>query len=369
MAAAANAGRWTKKAVTHEQTWRLEGLTLASFTGAALGDWLRSPPFHACGFEWQLSLAPNGGEEKYKGNVGVYCKLLTPNATTQPSVDFVVGTEHHSLSSGEDVYSTRPVHREAADATASWGFGRLLSHEKLSANLKTYLPGGVLTVKVTLRLDALEERANPIALPAPSLGVDFGALLTSGEDTDVTLVCDGERLAAHALVLRARSPVLAAQLSDGPLRADADAVPVPPEITPATLRRLLHFLYTDELEPESAEEASHLLNAADHFDVPRLFAICERTLHHALSADNAAMTLTLADQHSATGLKHAALLFVAENAVAVMAAPGWTHLASARPALMPEVIHTMATGKPPAAPAAEGAAGDDAARRVRRRTR
>jgi hypothetical protein len=42
----------------HEFIWRLEGLTLASFTGAAVGDKLRSPPFHAGGFEWQLSLAP-----------------------------------------------------------------------------------------------------------------------------------------------------------------------------------------------------------------------------------------------------------------------------------------------------------------------
>ncbi len=149
---------------------------------------------------------------------------------------------------------------------------------------------------------------------------------------------------------------------------------MPPEITPQTLRRLLHFLYTDELEPESAEEASHLLNAADHYDLPRLFAICERTLCSALAIDTVATTLTLADQHGATALKHAALRYVAANAVAVMATPGWAHLASARPLLVSEALHTLATGVPPAAPAveapeAEGGAGDGAARRVRRRTR
>jgi hypothetical protein len=156
-------------------------------------------------------------------------------------------------------------------------------------------------------------------------------------------------------------------------------VPVPPEITPATLKRLLHFLYTDELEPQSAEEASHLLNAADHYDVPQLFAICERTLIDALSVDNAsvhnasvdnaATTLTLADQHSATRLKNAALRFVAANTLAVMATPGWAQLMFARPLLMADAMHTMAAGEPPAARAAEGGAGDDAARRVRRRTR
>jgi hypothetical protein len=245
----------------------------------------------------------------------------------------------------------------------------MLSHTELAANLQKHLPGGVLTVKATLRFDASKERVNPIAQPAPSLGADFGALLTSGEDTDVTLVCDGERLAAHALVLRARSPVFAAQLADGPLRADADALPVPPEITPHTLRHLLHFLYTDELQPASAEEASHLLNASDHYDVPRLFAICERTLSGALSVENAAATLTLADQQSATTLKNVALRFVAANTLAVMATPGWAQLVVARPLLMADAMHTMAAGEPPAPRAAEGGAGDEAERRVRRRTR
>jgi speckle-type POZ protein len=170
------------------------------------------------------------------------------------------------------------------------------------------LPGGVLTVTVTLRLGSTLSAtvlANPAPLPAPALSAHFGALLASGKGSDVTLVCGGERLAAHALVFATRSPVFAAQLDEGPMRADTAAVPVPPEITPQTLRRLLHFLYTDELEPASPEEASHLLNAADHYAVTRLFAICERTLCAALAVDTVATTLTLADQHGATGLKDA----------------------------------------------------------------
>jgi hypothetical protein len=103
----------------------------------------------------------------YVGHVSFYCQLLTKNATTQPAVSFVVGTEQHSLSSGEDVYSTCVDCPEGAGA--SWGFGKLLSHEELAANLQKHLSGGVLTVKVKLRLNAFEERVNPIALPAPRL--------------------------------------------------------------------------------------------------------------------------------------------------------------------------------------------------------
>jgi hypothetical protein len=58
-----------------------------------------------------------------------------------------------------------------------------------------------------------------------------------------------------------------------------------------------------------------------------------------------------------------------------MATPGWAHLAAARPLLMGEALHTLAAGAPPLPPAAQpqdadgAAGGDDAARRVRRRTR
>jgi speckle-type POZ protein len=210
----------------------------------------------------------------------------------------------------------------------------------------------VFTVKCTLRKVGKEERASPsVSVPAPCLGADLAAALQTGKRADVTLVCAGERLAAHALLLCTRSPVFAAQLEEGPMQADASAVPVPPDITPHTLRRLLEFIYTDELEPASAEEATHLLNAADHYGLRRLFGICERTLCAALCLDSAAETLTLADQHGAAALKDAALRFVAANPVAVMATPGWAHLLSSRPALIAEALHTLATGAPPEAPA------------------
>ncbi len=351
----------SKHVSEHEQTWRLEGLTLASFTGAAVGDKLHSPPFQACGLAWRLSLAPNGSKAEAKDHVGVCCELLSPDATAQTSqaVTFAVGGSELGTfgARGGSAFSTCAVRPQGA--VPYWGPGLTLSHAQLAADPEKHLPG-VLTVRAVLRFDASEERTNPSVLLARALGADFGALLESGEHTDVTLVCGEERLAAHALVLRARSPVFAAQLADGPLRADADAVPVPPEITPHTLRRLLHFLYTDELEPESAEEASHLLNAADSYDVRRLFAICERTLNDALSVDNAAATLTLADQHSALALKNAALRFVAANTLAVMATAGWAQLLVARPLLMADAMHTMAAGEPPAPRAAAAQAGTSA---------
>jgi speckle-type POZ protein len=61
------------------------------------------------------------------------------------------------------------------------------------------------------------------------------------------------------------------------------------------MRSLLEFLYTDAVALRSAEEAQHVLNAADHYGMPALVAICEGALCANLSVDNAAFTLTLAE--------------------------------------------------------------------------
>jgi speckle-type POZ protein len=354
----------------HTHVWRLEGVTPADFRDAAVAERLLSDECVALGFTWQLSLRPNGAEQQYVGNVGMCLKLRTPDSTT-PATNFSLRIKHHLHSSSKQFSSRTP---KPEGVTAAWGPWTLVPHAQLLANFDAYAPGGVLCVELKMwQQCTLQARLSPtFAAPPPRLAADLGALLASGAGADVTLLCsDGERLGAHSALLCARSPVFAAQLREGPLQADASAVPVPPEITPQTLRRLLHFVYTDELEPASHEEATHLLNAADHYGVSRLFAVCERALCGALSVDNAAETLTLADQHGATRLKEEALRFVAKNALAVMATPGWAHLQSSRPALITEALHTLAAGAPPPplAPPAPSDAGDGAARRVRRRTR
>ena len=91
--------------------------------------------------------------------------------------------------------------------------------------------------------------------PPSDLALNLGTLLDSAAGADVTLCCGGESIAAHACILSARSAVFAAQLvKDSAMALNRSAVPVPAEITPATLRRMLEYIYTDRLVPESVEE-------------------------------------------------------------------------------------------------------------------
>lgn len=54
--------------------------------------------------------------------------------------------------------------------------------------------------------------------------------------------------------------------------------------------------------------------------------------------ENAAFTLTLADQHGASGLRDSAERFVTAHAAAVLTTEGWRHLEKARPELANSVM-------------------------------
>jgi speckle-type POZ protein len=187
-------------------------------------------------------------------------------------------------------------------------------------------------------------RAPPLAPSDQSLLSQLAKLHRSGRGADVMLLCsDGETLAAHALLLSLRSPVFEAQLS-GPLAGESQTLTVPDDIHSPVMRRVLDYVYTDELTVTSHEEGQHLLNAADHYGMTGLLAIAERALIDSLPFKDAALTLTLAEQHGAAALKRETLNFVAAHSIAVMDTPGWAHLRASCPALLEEVIRTMGAG-------------------------
>ena len=66
-----------------------------------------------------------------------------------------------------------------------------------------------------------------------------------------------------------------------------------------------------------------------------------------LSVENAALTLTLAEQHYAHALKREALMFVSRNTKSVMETDGWKHMQLSVPELVNEVVRILLTGAAP----------------------
>ncbi|XP_063243131.1 speckle-type POZ protein-like [Bacillus rossius redtenbacheri] len=137
-------------------------------------------------------------------------------------------------------------------------------------------PSGDLQVSVKLQVV-------PTDCQPCSLAQDMGGLLEAGEGSDVWLVSeDGRQFPAHASVLAARSPVLAALVREGGGRPRLPGVPGD------LLQEVLRYVYTDRAEHLDAL-AGQLLAVADRLRLPGLKALCERALVETLALGRAAL--------------------------------------------------------------------------------
>jgi speckle-type POZ protein len=128
--------------------------------------------------------------------------------------------------------------------------------------------------------------ANEIPAPPPNIGEHLGRLLETGVGADVTSAGDGETVAAHKLVLAARSPVFMAEFF-GPMEEATAARVAIEDMRSDTFRALLHFIYTDDVRADADSELiQHLLVAADRYGVDRLKTVCESVLCDGLDVWN-----------------------------------------------------------------------------------
>ncbi|XP_049945329.1 speckle-type POZ protein-like [Schistocerca serialis cubense] len=180
-----------------------------------------------------------------------------------------------------------------------------------------------------------------VSEPAPA---SLGALLKAGDGDMVTLVAGDTRLVAHRAVLAARSPVFAEMLRRDALEASGGRASVP-DVEGAVLRQLLDCLYTLQVPPLPGT-AAQLLAAADTYGVSVVKAACERQVAAQLSVQTAAAAAVLAVRHSCHSLGQAAVAFIKDNLVAVMASPGWADAMRSQPEDLIAVSRLLA--EPPA---------------------
>ncbi|VAI63229.1 unnamed protein product [Triticum turgidum subsp. durum] len=190
-----------------------------------------------------------------------------------------------------------------------------------------------------------QENGRFVQVPPSDLHRHLGDLLQSADGTDVTFQVDGKTFSAHQSVLAARSPVFKAQLF-GPMKDSSDDLIMVDDMEADVFGSLLHFIYTDSLPQMSREgdnegvAASHLLVAADRYDVQRLKLICEEKLCSHIDTDTVATSLVLAEQHSCHGLKEACLQFLVSpsSLEGMKVSDAYVHLKSSCPSVLKELI-------------------------------
>lgn len=160
-----------------------------------------------------------------------------------------------------------------------------------------------------------------VVVPRINLHRCLGDLLKNMDGADVTFHVGGEKISAHTSVLAARSSVFKAELFGAMKENLGDPIGID-DMEADVFKSLLYFIYTDSVpvldmtsnEGEAHGDvamASHLLVAADRYNIKRLNLICEEKLCNHIDTNMVATSLALSEQHGCKGLKEACFEFLA----------------------------------------------------------
>jgi len=189
-----------------------------------------------------------------------------------------------------------------------------------------------------------------IPVPPSDIAEHLGTLLDSTDGADVSFIIDSETLHAHRAVLAARSPVFRAELLGSMAEATASSVTLH-DITPATFKLMLRFMYTDtfpgdgELGDSSTGMIRHLLAAADRYALDRLKLMCAQKLWDNVSVDTVAATLACAEMYNCPELKIKCIDFFAmeKNFRKAVLSDGFVELVQQFPSIIAELRLRPAT--------------------------
>uniref|UniRef100_A0ACD5TXP4 Uncharacterized protein n=1 Tax=Avena sativa TaxID=4498 RepID=A0ACD5TXP4_AVESA len=223
------------------------------------------------------------------------------------------------------------------DCGHSWGWSQFLKRTTLEKNYLT-------DRHVTFLCAIMVIDDSPIPVPPSDIRTHLGHMLDLAEGTDVSFIVDDETFPAHRAVLAARSPVFRAELFGSMAEATMPSITLH-DITPATFRVMLRFIYTDELPAEdkptdsSTEMIENLLAAADRYALDRLKIICAQKLWDKVSIDTVATILACAETYSCYELKNKCIDFfvLEENFREAIFTDGYVPLALKFPSIVAEL--------------------------------
>uniref|UniRef100_A0ACD5ZN90 Uncharacterized protein n=1 Tax=Avena sativa TaxID=4498 RepID=A0ACD5ZN90_AVESA len=288
---------------------------------------------------WRVAFYPYGlpGEDNDK-----YTSIFLRHASKSRSVNamfeaFVMCRDGKPSTSRSAVRVLETFESMRNDCGHSWGSSQFLKRTTLEKN---YLKDRHVTFLCAIMV--IDD--SPIPVPPSDIRTHLGHMLDLAEGTDVSFIVDDETFPAHRAVLAARSPVFRAELFGSMAEATMPSITLH-DITPATFRVMLRFIYTDELPAEdkptdsSTEMIENLLAAADRYALDRLKIICAQKLWDKVSIDTVATILACAETYSCYELKNKCIDFfvLEENFREAIFTDGYVPLALKFPSIVDEL--------------------------------
>ncbi|XP_047095167.1 BTB/POZ and MATH domain-containing protein 1-like [Lolium rigidum] len=261
------------------------------------------------GHLWRVECFPRGYDEADNGEyVSIFFSRTSRSRSVRAIVEaFMIGRDGEpSTSYGRRICETFAIDGDEGPQD-SWGWTRF---QKVTDVEKKFL----IERHVTFVCTIVVMDDSPIPVPPSDIGIHLGRLLDHTDGTDVSFIVDNETFPAHRAVLAARSPVFRAELFGSMAEATMSSITLH-DITPATFKVILQFIYTDELpakddlEDSSIEMIQNLLAAADCYALDRLKFICAQKLWDKVSVDTVATILACAETYNCHELKNKCIEF------------------------------------------------------------
>jgi speckle-type POZ protein len=334
-------------------------LNFVETKNVAIGDFVSSPDISAGGHLWRINCYPRGNKKEDKGDyLSIFFELVSKSKDgVKATLEAFVMDRHGALSSSHKslVHVYPPKKGSDVDNDINdWGWPRFVERSVLESLYVT--DGSVIIlcgVKVGSSLVRREPRETSCSpsdeVPPSDIGRHLGILLDSAEGSDVSFVVGGKTFPAHRAVLAARSPVFKAQLLGSMADAKMPSITLQ-DITPATFKAMLRFVYTDDLpgyegegsgdlDEDKAETIQDLLAAADRYALDRLKLLCARKLWDGVSTDTIGATLACAETYNCSELRKKCIDYFADekNFKKAVLTDGFVELVQKFPSILAEL--------------------------------
>ena len=143
--------------------------------------------------------------------------------------------------------------------------------------------------------------------------------------TDWTLICEGEELACHRVLLASQSPVFERMFQQSGFQESKTCKTEINDINLRTLKALIRFLYTETLDVVN-DDFQALFACADKYNIKELSSACENLLVQKLTVSNALELFLLAELHQGQVLKGKAKEKIAANFKTIKTSEQWKEL-------------------------------------------
>ncbi|KAF8771528.1 Speckle-type POZ protein B like protein [Argiope bruennichi] len=235
-----------------------------------------------------------------------------------------------------------------------WKFPLNISKEKLTVNKEQYLPNDTLTLQCEIiystgiEFQNVEKVDDGYGLPravqqitsnlkntdffndsqelevSSSFKDELMSLYNSGDLCDMKLRTNTQTFSTHKLILSARSPVFRAMFTHDMKEKVKDCVDIE-DLDSDSVRRMLLFMYTDNLEDMEWENAKSLYFAADKYEILSLKQKCSNFLKYNMCLSNCSDILLLSELHNDPNLKKIAREYILKHDKVVFASEEWAY--------------------------------------------